>query len=207
MSIHHRLQLSEEKSTGFARTLWRLENAVIVVDRSGKPLVINDQARKILDQQDGLKLGPSEALIAQTKPLTDQLKSAIAEIASASVDSERALALQRPSGRLPLALTVASVRRERHRGGSSAAHAVIFLKELDGTLSIDTAALIGAFKLTPREAEIACLLASGSSVNVIAEKLKLTGGTVRFNLKRIFDKTGARHQAALIALVRNFSGK
>ena len=66
-------------------------------------------------------------------------------------------------------------------------------------------ALADSYRLTPREAEIATLLAGGANIETIAVRLSLAVGTVRFNLKRVFEKTGARSQAAVVALARGFT--
>jgi DNA-binding CsgD family transcriptional regulator len=60
--------------------------------------------------------------------------------------------------------------------------------------------------LTPRESEIAGLLATGATVEAIAQTLNLTAGTVRYNLQRIFDKADVHSQGALVALVHSFGG-
>jgi DNA-binding CsgD family transcriptional regulator len=49
------------------------------------------------------------------------------------------------------------------------------------------------------------LLADGLAVDAIAIRLGVGRGTVRSHLVRLFDKTGARSQTALIALVRGFA--
>lgn len=58
-----------------------------------------------------------------------------------------------------------------------------------------------AFGLTRREAEIACFLADGWSLSSIAERLRMSPGTVRNHLKQVFEKSGARRQGELIALL------
>jgi DNA-binding CsgD family transcriptional regulator len=81
---------------------------------------------------------------------------------------------------------------------------VIFITEPDAPPEIDREALADSYRLSPREAEIATLLATGVAPETIAEHLSLTVGTVRFYLKRVFEKTGARSQAAVVALGRGF---
>ena len=58
-----------------------------------------------------------------------------------------------------------------------------------------------ALGLTEREAQIAALLAEGSSLPTIAERLRLGLGTVRNHLKSIFAKTETRRQGELVALL------
>ena len=55
--------------------------------------------------------------------------------------------------------------------------------------------------LTFAEARVASRLARGADLATIAQDLRVSRETVRTHLKRIYCKTGARRQAALVALV------
>lgn len=57
------------------------------------------------------------------------------------------------------------------------------------------------FHLTPAEARVAHAVASGDTVNALADKLGLSRETIRAQLKTVFVKTGVRRQADLIALL------
>jgi DNA-binding CsgD family transcriptional regulator len=59
-----------------------------------------------------------------------------------------------------------------------------------------------ALGLTEREAQVAALLAEGSSLRAIAERLHVGLGTVRNHVKSIFGKTDTRRQGELVALLR-----
>jgi DNA-binding CsgD family transcriptional regulator len=84
-------------------------------------------------------------------------------------------------------------------------HVAIFITEPDAAPTIDRPAVAEAFKLTPRETDVAVLLAGGFGPDEIAIRLKLGIGTVRHHLKRVFDKSGTHSQAALVALIRGFA--
>lgn len=58
-----------------------------------------------------------------------------------------------------------------------------------------------ALGLTAREAQIAALLAEGLSLSEVAAGLRLRVGTARNHLKSVFQKTGARRQGELVALL------
>jgi DNA-binding CsgD family transcriptional regulator len=57
------------------------------------------------------------------------------------------------------------------------------------------------FGLTPSEALLATLLASGLSLVEAAQKLNLSEGSVRTCSKRIYAKTGVNRQASLVRLI------
>lgn len=60
----------------------------------------------------------------------------------------------------------------------------------------------GLFDLTPAEARLAALIASGDAPVPAAAKLGITANTARSVLKRIFQKTGVSRQADLVGLLR-----
>ena len=58
-----------------------------------------------------------------------------------------------------------------------------------------------AFDLTPAEARLVSLLATGLSVDAAAERLNIARETARNHLKSAFSKTGTHRQAELIGLI------
>jgi DNA-binding CsgD family transcriptional regulator len=58
-----------------------------------------------------------------------------------------------------------------------------------------------ALALTDREADVACLLAEGLSPAAIAERLRMQPATARVHLRSIFEKTGTKRQAELVAFL------
>ena len=53
-------------------------------------------------------------------------------------------------------------------------------------------------QLTPREVEVLALIAAGLSNGEIADRLVLSGATVKTHVNRIFSKTGARDRAQAV---------
>ena len=88
--------------------------------------------------------------------------------------------------------------------GIGSARVAVFITEPDAPLTIDRATIAETFGLTRRESEIAVLLAEGISRDMIASRLGLGRGTVREHLRHVFEKTGARSQPTLVALLRGF---
>jgi DNA-binding NarL/FixJ family response regulator len=68
------------------------------------------------------------------------------------------------------------------------------------TLGAEPASVSGQLpdELTPREAEVLKLIAAGLSNREIAERLVLSGATVKTHVNRIFYKTGARDRAQAV---------
>ncbi|NMA97963.1 MAG: helix-turn-helix transcriptional regulator [Phyllobacteriaceae bacterium] len=65
--------------------------------------------------------------------------------------------------------------------------------------------LRGLFDLSPAEAAIARGLSQGQSVQEIARTRAISITTARTHLAHVFSKTGTRHQAQLVALLKGIS--
>lgn len=66
--------------------------------------------------------------------------------------------------------------------------------------------LQAAYGLTPAEAEVACRLAMGNSVDQISVCNGKSLNTVRTHLRKVLEKTGCTRQAEAVALLSAFSG-
>ena len=203
--LHQRLRISNEQAVGLTTIIERLDEAAIVLDATGRSLIVNAQATRILSRGEGLAQVAGQ-LQAATPTLTEQLRRAIAMATISPADRGQRLHLPRREHRLPLLIDIMPAwRLGIAEPGLRAPRVVIFIKEPSAPLQFDQVALIETFGLTRRECEIVCLLADGMSVNVIAAHFAIRPGTVRHNLKSAFEKTDVHNQAALVALVRGFA--
>jgi DNA-binding CsgD family transcriptional regulator len=66
---------------------------------------------------------------------------------------------------------------------------------------VERAMLRDTFALTDREADVAILLREGLSPAEMARELQIQIGTLRDHVKKLFDKSGTRRQAELVALL------
>jgi len=204
LDLRQRLQISEHRSRGLTEALNGLNEGAIVLDGSSRPLIVNARAERILQRGDGLALG-SGRLRASIDALTVKLSDAIALANATATTTNRQIYLPRLPPRLPLLLTVIPIwRLQVQPPGLGMPRVLILIKEPDARSDVDRIALEDIFRLTRRESETAALLADGASAREIASKLNLTVGTVRFNIKRIFQKTGTHSQTELVVLVRQF---
>jgi DNA-binding CsgD family transcriptional regulator len=65
-------------------------------------------------------------------------------------------------------------------------------------------ALLSSFGLTTAEARLAMRMASGAALETVADELRISKETARNQLKAVFQKTGVRRQAELVALLASF---
>ncbi len=79
--------------------------------------------------------------------------------------------------------------------------AAIFISSCAGSRKVAESALHVLFDLTPAEARLAALLASGISLAEAAEQNRISKNTAKVQLKSIFSKTGVNRQAELVKLI------
>lgn len=78
--------------------------------------------------------------------------------------------------------------------------AAVFFTSTQGAAHMPLDAISLLYDLTPAEAQIFASLAKGVSIEATAKSLGTAKSTARTHLLRIFDKTGCRRQAELVAL-------
>jgi DNA-binding CsgD family transcriptional regulator len=81
------------------------------------------------------------------------------------------------------------------------ARALLVFSDLTAKSRPQSSVLTEAFALTPAEARLASLLATGISIAQAAGELNLSQDTVRNQLKAVFAKTGTHRQGELVALL------
>lgn len=205
LEVQVRMTDAADRSRTLESLLHRFAVAALLSDASAQPSFRNPRAATLLAAADGLALSP-DGLTAATPELTALLRDGIARVAAGNGDGRIAairLRLQRPSRRPDLRVTLAPAWRLDPDGAGSVA---VLVSEPDVPPAIDKEALADSFRLTRREADVACLLVGGADIAAIAATLDLGIGTVRSHLKHVFRKTGTANQAALVALARDFSG-
>jgi DNA-binding CsgD family transcriptional regulator len=102
------------------------------------------------------------------------------------------------------ALPLTSGGRRRTRT-AVAATAALFVHKAAMAVPSRPEAIAKAYGLTPTELRVLLALVEAGSGPGIAEALGIGDSTVKTHLGRLFQKTGAKHQADLVRLVGGFS--
>lgn len=202
-----RLRRAESSIGALQALLDALGPALLLVDENGCALFINRGATQILAQHDGLAIGP-KGLTTPSVKSTRALRAAITG-AAARANSSFAhslilrLSVARPSLRPPWLVSILPIARDDSclAGGCAA----ISITASDLRTRIDPISAADYFLLTPREADVAALLATGCGSREAARALHIRIGTVRTHLKSLFEKTGARSQTALALKLQAFA--
>ncbi len=176
---------------------------IMTLARSGRIVWANRRAEDILRQRDGLTVH-HERLGGARADETARIEAAIG--AAAGGRGGDTVSVSRPSGRRPLAVIVAPVRRRADRaalGPDSSGHAavVVTLCDPEAQPEVLPERLRRTFGLTLAEARLASALVRDRTVGEYAEEAGITINTARWTLKQVLAKTGCRRQSELVRLI------
>jgi DNA-binding CsgD family transcriptional regulator len=173
-----------------------LQLGVILVDHEGQVVFANRSARSLLDERDGLTLGP-EGLKATDSSTTRALRELVR---GEPQDRGGALSLPRRSGP-PLALLVSPLGSEAERLTKPRPVKALFLSDpaRGGETGEDT--LKRLYGLTAAEARLTQELIQGRTLDEAAAQLAISSNTARSQLRTVFSKTGVRRQSELVRLL------
>lgn len=197
----HLMQLTS-KADAACYTLNQLSTGIILVDASGKPVFVNDQAETIVAEGDGLAI-TWKGLQTPTRENTQALHKLIIE-ASQSPHRGGALSISGLSPSQSLNILVIPINKETDLDfgiDTSKATAALFIGATEKQLNFSLDVLCHFFGLTQAEARLAGALANGHSLEEIAENFNLSKNTVRSQLKSCFRKTGVNRQTQLVKLI------
>jgi DNA-binding CsgD family transcriptional regulator len=199
VQVGMRLAELEKTRTALADGLERLQYGVFIVAGSGRVVFANRAARNVAGQRDGLSIA-RDGLTAAAPTDRLALRSLVDEAVRTSKGEGEgpggAMRVSRPSMKRPYNVLVAPLPLEAEIGAAGLATVFVSDPELAPRTSEEIARRL--YGLSSAEARLAKALVETGSVERAADTLRITPGTTRWHLKRIYRKTGAHHQAALV---------
>jgi DNA-binding CsgD family transcriptional regulator len=202
LRLHSKLAQAHEGLWTRETILDGLDIGVALVDRHLRPLLLNAKARALMRQRDGIGVGAA-GLYGASNSLTSGLQRVIA----AAIDPARTLSvaptlrLDRPSGKPPYVIRVMPVgTRHPLLDRCPATSAIVFIDTAEGQ-RLRPALLTAWFGLTPKEAQLAVLLAEGNDLRASSARMNVKLETVRTHLQSLFAKTHTRRQAELVSVL------
>jgi DNA-binding CsgD family transcriptional regulator len=185
--------------TGMTDALGFVGQPALAIDRFGFVLGWNEAADQIFDSE--IRISQRRLMLRDRNArgaierLLDRLRASPDEASFRSAP----ITVQR-SGKPPVvirALPVSAAARSPFLG----ARALLTLTELAPQPAAQPFDLTQVFGLTPAEARLAALIATGASPAEAAERLAISRETARTQLKAILSKTDTHRQSALVALL------
>lgn len=205
--LHAKLDLLECERQLFAGTVNRLLLGMVSITRDGSVLDINEEARRLLDEKDGIWLTGHNLTLKNNRE-SRELKHMISEALHNADNNNPAvvqgMSVTRPSGRAPLGVLIRAVPYGEWSESHQRPAAVIFLRDPETNASPSSNELLRRlFGLTRMESALAMLLVDGLTLDESAEKLNVRRNTARTHLRSIFCKTGVTRQTMLVRLLLN----
>jgi DNA-binding CsgD family transcriptional regulator len=183
-------------------------DGIILLDRSGAPIFMNDFAQGLLSAGDGLAFGESGFATrrsAETRKLQSLIHDAISSARISQASPRGQMLITRPSGRHPYAVRVMGTPpNERFRAGAGFS-CVIHVHDLAAARIPSKQALHAIFGLSEREADFAIELVRCASLGAAAAACGMALNTARNHLQSIFRKSGTNSQAEAVQLLTRLS--
>lgn len=178
--------------------------SVIQLDRTGRILEANDHAAELLLQKGGGLLDAAGHLRAGAPEDNAQLQRVLADAIQGAAGS---ITVGRSArSRLLLHVTPVPEQEAGFRVVGRVA-ALVLIVDPERRPVIDPKIVAETLNLTPAEARVAAMLATGYSVKGIVEATHRSENTVRSQLKQVFRKQGIASQADLVRRVLALDGR
>jgi DNA-binding CsgD family transcriptional regulator len=185
--------------TSPAAALNAMRLPAIALDQHGCVADVNAAAETIFDNDVKIK---DRRLFVRDPAARALLKDAIDQLRTSPrlnpVASEPIIVPRRD--KLPVLVRIWPFNGAAHPPAQEAS-ALLTLNALGPKPGPPPAILAKTFRLTPSEAKLACVIASGASPYIAARELKISRETARNQLKSVFAKTDTHRQSELVALL------
>jgi DNA-binding CsgD family transcriptional regulator len=208
--IGFQLRGADLRAASAVAALDRLDSGVVLLDEARRIVFTNRAAEVLLDGGNGLRVD-ADGLSAVDAATDDMLRGAIVACRRHDAVSNgpgRAVDVPRDSDRAPLRILVApcggpALQQDSGWLGHARPAAMLLITDPERDRSARRDALRRRFGLTPAEANVASEIIRGDGREAAAARLGISVSTARTHLTNIFEKTGARRQAALVRLLLN----
>lgn len=216
LGVMSRLRDLEIKVASSQSALDRLSAAVLLFGARGQVTFANRAARRILEEEDGLRLrhlvGNSSLgeIMAEDSHSQSALTSALLKTLSPDVlhtdHYSRAVTVLRPSGRQEYTLNFSALAAQNEFGsGSDAPRAIAFITDNAEPVRLDGELLKKTYGLTPAELRLTEMMTECLTIEEAAKRLGLSGHTVRSQLRSVYMKTNTNNRAKLMRLIMSLS--
>jgi DNA-binding CsgD family transcriptional regulator len=185
--------------TTITDVLSQVRQPALVLDRQGMVLRTNAVADAGFDED--IRVRNRRLVVRDKKALAklDQLMDLVRSAPDTTALSASPILVQR-TAKPPVVIRVLPVDGP---AGSAflGARAMLVFSNLTPRLAPEPTLIAQALDLSPAESRVAALLATGLSIDGVAERLRISRETARNHLKTAFSKTGTHRQSELINLV------
>lgn len=199
VSLNRQLASRSDASSSLAAVIDVLPDATVVLDSYSTVLYSNRAARELLARERSLGIRDERISFSHSE-LQSAFFLASTHVVRASIGKadyfSETLFLKRP-GREPLIFVLRPIESSELLSGG----ALVSIYDPGSRLLPSAEKIAGYFDLTAAEAKVCECLVGGMDVQTIAETLGRAVGTVRFQLKQVFQKTSCTRQGELVSTI------
>lgn len=207
IQLHSRMDCLEARHQLLMNTVARARLGIVSFDQTGQLLGMNPEARRLLDERDGIGLRGNTLYVenlSEERELMRLIRQMLGQARPGdSVAAIEGLSITRPSGRSKLGVLVRSVPQGRFDRRQRPAVAMFLRDSEASSAATDVEVVRRLFGLTRTEAALAQVLTEGLAVNDVAKRMNICRNTARTHLRSIFFKTGVTRQTQLVRLLLN----
>jgi DNA-binding CsgD family transcriptional regulator len=209
VQVNERLSELERTQVALADSLESLRQGVVVINQRGKVFFANRAAREIVARRDGLAI-TADGLVPSNYADRVRLRSLLDETVQSSIGAGcspgGAMAVARPSSKPAFLVLVAPLPLELGEGHPQGL-ATVFISDPDAREETAGERARRVYGLSPSEARVAQAFVATGSLALVADQLRISRGTARWHLKRIYSKTGVHRQADLLRRLARDPGR
>ncbi len=189
-----------------AQALRASPQPIYLVDETGAMRLTNEAGERLLAAHDGLTVlgGRLTAQTSEAAIRLDQLLCAATRAEAPQVGG--AMSLARPGRRFPLAVRVSPIPHLPMYVFGAPRTALVTVTDLEAEVRSPEDQLRALFGLTHAEARVATSIFEGMTMREAADASRVALNTVRFQLARVYEKTGVTRQAELVKIMMRLSG-
>ena len=180
---------------------------IYLVDETGAIKLTNGAGERLLAAHRGLTMLGGR-LVAQQSEAARRLEQMLgAATVADGVQVGGSMSVPSLGHRFPLALRVAPIPRASSPFFDAPRTALVCVTDLESEIRSPEDQLRALFGLTHAEARVATAIFDGLTMREASEMLGVALNTVRFQLARVYEKTGATRQAELVKLMMRLSSR
>lgn len=205
VEISRSFELLKIQYNAVLAALDHVEIGMCITTAQGDAVVCNEEAGRILDENDGIRMMGDKRFQFQDPERQAEFDQAVFS-ASATARGEQTtheflFVGERRSNKDPLLIEVSPLRDYANELSGRLSGALITLIDPSNTRPFNAGRLIASYKLSKSEADVCQLLLEGNTTVNIAEIRSVSPETIKTQISSIFQKTRCARRSDLIRLV------
>jgi len=204
VEMHRTFHALKSRFDAVLGVLDRLHVGICLLSGYGEVVLVNEEARRIADLNDGFSIDkggvPKAGVNRERGYLPQAIDGALRTAKGTGAFIPLPFAVQRRSGGDPFLIEVMPLRDGNCKLDAGFSGALLLIIDPMKTDVISTEGMAKIYQLTGAESEICRMLAIGMETDDVADARNISRETVRTHVKRILDKTGTKNRVQLVRL-------